>query len=44
MERGEVSGGMQLVSWERVCTPKEKGAAGLHSLQSINKVLLCKWL
>lgn len=33
-----------MVSWERVCTPKKKGGAGIRQLDPMNKALLCKWL
>lgn len=42
--KGEDGRGMHLVSWERVYTPKDKGGASLHCLQSMNKALVCKWL
>lgn len=35
---------MNLVSWERVCTPKVFGGAGLRRLEAMNKAMLCKWL
>lgn len=44
MERGEVANGLHLVAWNRVCSPKEKGGAGLRNLVDMNKALLCKWL
>lgn len=43
-KKEEDSRGLHLVSWERVCTPKDKGGAGLHCLNHVNKALLCKWL
>lgn len=41
-KREEDGKGMHLVSWERVCTPKDSGGARIQCLTSMNKALLCK--
>lgn len=42
--KGDDGRGMHLVSWERVCNPKDRGGAGLRRLEYMNKALLCKWM
>lgn len=42
--KGDENGGMHLVAWDRICSPKEKGGAGLRGLEAMSKALLCKWL
>lgn len=42
--KGEDGGGMHLVNWNKVCTPKMKGGAGLRRLDIMNEALLYKWL
>ncbi|KAJ3673051.1 hypothetical protein LUZ60_006425 [Juncus effusus] len=40
----EYSGGHCLVSWERICTPKENGGWGVKNIKEMNNTLLLKWL
>lgn len=42
--KGEDGKGIHLVSWERVCAPKEGGGVETRCLKAMNKALLCKWL
>lgn len=34
--------GQHLVAWERVCTPKVKGGAGIRRIKKMNTMLLIK--
>lgn len=31
---------MHLVSWEKICTPREQGGLGIRELESMNKALM----
>lgn len=42
--RNKEVGGLHLVAWDRVCTPKERGEIGIRRLQDMNQALLYKWL
>ncbi|KAL0559838.1 hypothetical protein IC582_000218 [Cucumis melo] len=35
---------ISLIRWNQIVSPKEKGGLGIHSVNSTNFALLCKWL
>lgn len=40
--RGNDDSRLQLMAWDRVCTPKGMGGSGFRR-QAKNQALLCKW-